>query len=85
MASRQAIKNRIKSVSNTKQITKAMQLVAASKLKKAQDSAIAPRDYLTEAKNLVEELAATTDSKNSRTSARSSPVSNKLGFLSINT
>lgn len=66
MASRQAIKNRIKSVSNTKQITKAMQLVAASKLKKAQDSAIAPRDYLTEAKNLVEELAATTAVKGSK-------------------
>ena len=30
-----AIKNRIKSVENTKQITKAMELVAASKLKKA--------------------------------------------------
>ncbi|UKI37583.1 MAG: F0F1 ATP synthase subunit gamma [Clostridiales bacterium] len=29
-----AIKNRIKSVENTKQITKAMELVAASKLKK---------------------------------------------------
>ncbi len=60
MASRQGIKNRIKSVSNTKQITKAMQLVAASKLKKAQDAAVAPRDYLAEARQLVEELASTT-------------------------
>jgi F-type H+-transporting ATPase subunit gamma len=65
MASRQGIKNRIKSVSNTKQITKAMQLVAASKLKKAQDAAIAPREYLAEAKLLVQELAATTAIKGS--------------------
>ena len=43
-----------------------MQLVAASKLKKAQDSATAPRDYLNEAKNLIEELAATTAVKGSK-------------------
>lgn len=66
MASRQGIKNRIKSVSNTKQITKAMQLVAASKLKKAQDAATAPRDYLSEAKVLIEELAATSAVKGSK-------------------
>jgi F-type H+-transporting ATPase subunit gamma len=39
------IKGRIKSVKNTAQITKAMQLVAASKMKRAQDSALAGRPY----------------------------------------
>jgi F-type H+-transporting ATPase subunit gamma len=39
------IRRRIKSVKNTSQITKAMQLVAAAKMKKAQDQAIAGRDY----------------------------------------
>ncbi|MEQ9825706.1 MAG: ATP synthase F1 subunit gamma [Puniceicoccaceae bacterium] len=39
------IKRRIKSVKNTRQITKAMQLVAASKMKRAQDRALAGRDY----------------------------------------
>jgi F-type H+-transporting ATPase subunit gamma len=39
------IKNRIKSVKNTGKITRAMQLVAASKMKKAQDTAIAGRPY----------------------------------------
>lgn len=37
MASRQQIKGRIKSVKNTKQITKAMELVAASRMRKAQE------------------------------------------------
>jgi F-type H+-transporting ATPase subunit gamma len=39
------IKRRIKAVKNTKQITKAMQLVAASKMKRAQDKAVAGRAY----------------------------------------
>lgn len=45
MASRQQIKQRIGAVKNTKQITKAMQLVAASKLRRAQDAAAGPRAY----------------------------------------
>jgi len=39
------IKRRIKSVKNTRQITRAMQLVAASKMKRAQDRALAGREY----------------------------------------
>ncbi len=39
MANTRDIRRRIKSVKNTAQITKAMQLVAASKMKKAQDQA----------------------------------------------
>ena len=45
MANTRDIRNRIKSVKNTAQITKAMELVAASKMKRAQDSAIASRPY----------------------------------------
>lgn len=47
MPSTRDIRRRIKSVKNTAQITKAMQLVAASKMKKAQDQAIAGRPYAT--------------------------------------
>jgi F-type H+-transporting ATPase subunit gamma len=39
------IRGRIKSVKNTAQITKAMQLVASSKMKRAQDAALAGRPY----------------------------------------
>ncbi len=45
MASARDIRRRIKSVKSTAQITKAMQLVAASKMKKAQDLAVASRPY----------------------------------------
>lgn len=45
MASTRDIRRRIKSVKNTAQITKAMQLVAAAKMKKAQDQATNGRSY----------------------------------------
>ncbi len=45
MASTRDIRRRIKSVKNTRQITKAMELVAASKMKKAQAMALAGRPY----------------------------------------
>ena len=45
MASTRDIRRRIKSVKNTRQITKAMELVAASKMKKAQQAALSGRAY----------------------------------------
>ena len=45
MASTRDIRRRIKSVKNTRQITKAMELVAASKMKKAQQAALASQPY----------------------------------------
>jgi len=45
MANLREIRRRIKSVKNTAQITRAMQLVAAAKMKKAQDQALAGREY----------------------------------------
>ena len=39
------IKNRIRSMESTKQITKAMEMVAASKLRKAQAQVLASRPY----------------------------------------
>ncbi|XBQ17423.1 MAG: F0F1 ATP synthase subunit gamma [Oceanicaulis sp.] len=45
MASLKDLKNRINSVNSTKKITKAMQMVAAAKLRRAQDAAEAARPY----------------------------------------
>src|ERR1044071_7630137 len=45
MPSPRDIRRRIKSVKNTAQITRAMQMVAASKMRKAQQSALAGRPY----------------------------------------
>lgn len=47
------IRRRIKSVKNTAQITKAMQMVAASKMRKAQTAAIASRPYAQELARLL--------------------------------
>jgi F-type H+-transporting ATPase subunit gamma len=47
------IRRRIKSVKNTAQITKAMQMVAASKMRKAQQAAIASRPYAEELSRLL--------------------------------
>ena len=46
MPSLKDLKNRIESVKNTRKITKAMQMVAAAKLRRAQDAAEAGRPYI---------------------------------------
>lgn len=50
------LRRRIKSVKGTQKITRAMQLVAASKMKKAQDAAISGRPYAEELSVLIENL-----------------------------
>ena len=45
MANLKDLKNRISSVKNTRKITKAMQMVAAAKLRRAQEAAEAGRPY----------------------------------------
>lgn len=56
MASRQQLKQRIGSVKNTKQITRAMQLVAASKLRRAQEAAVGPTAYANLAREILTRL-----------------------------
>src|ERR1700694_1623815 len=46
MAGSKEIRNKIKSVQSTRKITKAMEMVAASKMKKAQDRMRAARPYV---------------------------------------
>jgi len=58
MASTQQIRGRIKSVKNTRQITKAMQLVSASKLRRMQEAAAAAEVYSRYARELLTHLRA---------------------------
>src|SRR5580698_1768557 len=58
MPSLKAIRKRIISVKNTRKITRAMKLVAAAKLRRAQDAIIAARPYSMALANVVSELAA---------------------------
>jgi F-type H+-transporting ATPase subunit gamma len=57
MASTQALKGRIRSVSKTKQITSAMQLVAASRMRKAQEATKASAPYTQAARELLGALS----------------------------
>ena len=58
MPSLKDLKNRIATVKNTRKITKAMQMVAAAKLRRAQDAAVAARPYAERMGSVVAGLAA---------------------------
>ncbi|MDP6940388.1 MAG: F0F1 ATP synthase subunit gamma, partial [Planctomycetota bacterium] len=58
MASIQELRQRITSVGNIKQITRAMEMVATTKLRRFQDQAVASRPYTEEITGLVQRLAA---------------------------
>ena len=59
MANLREIRNRIVTVKITQQITKAMKMVAAARLKKAQDRVVALRPYATKLLSVVGRLAVT--------------------------
>jgi len=61
MANLKEIRNRISSVSSTMQITSAMKMVSAAKLKKAQDAITAMRPYSDKLTELLQSLSATLD------------------------
>jgi F-type H+-transporting ATPase subunit gamma len=61
MANLKEIRNRITSVSSTMQITSAMKMVSAAKLKKAQDAITAMRPYAEKLTELLQSLSATMD------------------------
>jgi len=57
MAGSREIRNKIKSVQNTRKITKAMEMVAASKMRKAQDRMRHARPYADKLRNIAAHLA----------------------------
>jgi len=64
MANLKEIRNRIASIGSTMKITSAMKMVAAAKLKKAQDAIIEMRPYSNKLTELLQNLSATLDSDN---------------------
>jgi F-type H+-transporting ATPase subunit gamma len=57
MAGAKEIRTKIASIKNTQKITKAMQMVAASKMRKAQDRMLATRPYAEKIRNVVAHMA----------------------------
>ncbi|GFO53563.1 ATP synthase gamma chain [Geomonas sp. Red276] len=61
MANLKSIKKRIVSVKNTRQITKAMKMVSAAKLRRAQENVVAARPYAAKLAEVLERLAKSQD------------------------
>ncbi|TNJ64712.1 F0F1 ATP synthase subunit gamma [Paenibacillus hemerocallicola] len=75
------IKRQVKSTQNMKQITKAMEMVAASKLRRSQEAAQAARPYAEKIKEVVSSIAAGT--KGSKNPILVSRPIQKTGYLVI--
>lgn len=78
--STKAIKNRIKSVKNTKKITKAMEMVSAAKMRRAVENVLNTRKYAGLAKELMEQLGRV-ENRNEYELLQLRPVKNFLVVL----
>lgn len=76
------IQRRIRSISNTKKITKAMELVAASKMRKAVTAVLATRPYAQSAWDIIRQIAETTDVSHHPLLAKRKTIS-KIGLILI--
>lgn len=78
MSGLKEIRNRISSVSSTMQITNAMKMVSAAKLKKAQDAITAMRPYSNKLTELLQNLSATLDADSGSKFANQREINNVL-------
>lgn len=83
MAGTKEIKRRIKSVKNTKKITKAMELVAASKMKRAVSSALASRLYAQYSHELLTSFASQLENSKHPFLNKKEEVKNKVLYILI--
>ncbi len=84
MASGKEIRTQIKSIQNTQKITKAMEMVAASKMRKAQDRMAANRPYSLKLKEVVGHVAsANVEYKHPYLTDRPDPA--RVGYIVVST
>ncbi|MBY0477149.1 MAG: ATP synthase F1 subunit gamma [Chitinophagaceae bacterium] len=76
------VRNRIKSVQSTQQITKAMKMVSAAKLRKAQDAIIQMRPYAQKLQDMLSNIVSNSDGSVSMKLAAERPV-NKVLFILV--
>ncbi|MEY3285695.1 MAG: hypothetical protein RL500_425 [Pseudomonadota bacterium] len=84
MAAGKEIRGKIKSVENTKKITKAMEMVAASKMRKAQDRMRAARPYSDKIRNITANLSKANPEYQSAY-MRSTGTAKAVGFIVVTT
>jgi F-type H+-transporting ATPase subunit gamma len=88
MAVGKEIRGKIKSVENTKKITKAMEMVAASKMRKAQERMRAARPYADKIRNITAHLSQANPEYKSpymRDAARTGSGAKAVGFIVVTT
>jgi F-type H+-transporting ATPase subunit gamma len=73
MASLKEVRSRISSVVSTQQITKAMKMVSAAKLRRAQDAIVRMRPYANKLKDILENVSATVDASEGGAYAKARP------------
>ncbi|MBK1690017.1 F0F1 ATP synthase subunit gamma [Rubrivivax gelatinosus] len=84
MAVGKEIRGKIKSVENTKKITKAMEMVAASKMRKAQERMRAARPYADKVRNIAAHLSEANPEYKSPY-LRTGGTTKKVGFIVVST
>ncbi|MFM8431860.1 MAG: F0F1 ATP synthase subunit gamma, partial [Bacteroidota bacterium] len=77
------VRNRISSVISTQQITKAMKMVSAAKLRRAQDSILMMRPYAAKLREIMENISGTLDSSTGGDYAKVRPV-RKVLIVAVN-
>ncbi len=75
------VRNRIKSVNSTQQITKAMKMVSAAKLRKAQDAIIQMRPYAQKLQEMLSNIVSSSDASINLKLAAERPVNKVLIIL----
>jgi F-type H+-transporting ATPase subunit gamma len=83
MPSTQEINRRIKSIKSTKKITRAMQMVSAAKMRKAQNATLASRDYASLASGLITELSS--QARHEHPLLHTFPTAKKIGIVVVST
>ena len=78
MANLKEVRNRITSVNSTQQITKAMKMVSAAKLKRAQDAIVTMRPYASKLRDIMENISGSLDANAGGKFATTRPVSKVL-------
>jgi len=81
MANLKEIRNRISSVGSTMQITSAMKMVSAAKLKKAQDAIVAMRPYVETLSALLQNLSAALDGEANSPYTAQRPIKKVLAVV----
>lgn len=83
MANLKEIRGRISSISSTMQITSAMKMVSAAKLKKAQDAIVMLRPYSEKLQEIIQNVSANTDSDGTSVYAQKREVKKKVLYIAI--